>query len=353
MTRFRAAAGALALAVVGALALTSCAASAPAGSTPDASTPTAAPSEESTLVVYSGRDEKLVAPLIETFEAESGIAVDVRYAGSTELAAQLLEEGDRTPAQVFLSQDSGSLGALAAAGRLSTLPNEVTSAVPAAYTSKDGSWVGLTGRARVIAYDSEAYTADQVPGNVWDLLKPEWNGKVAIAPSNASFQAFVTALRVDEGEERAREWLTGLVANGAKTYAKNGEILEAVNTGAVGVGLINHYYWARSEQDPTTLRAQLKFGDPGSISALVNVTGAGILSGAEKSTAAQTFVEYLLSNDAQTYFAEKTYEYPLVAGVPSPAGVPPLSELGGPDVDLSNLSSVTETAALITSVGLL
>ncbi|WP_285137118.1 iron ABC transporter substrate-binding protein [Microbacterium sp. lyk4-40-TSB-66] len=346
MPRITSVTGALALALAGALALSSSSGAAPAPSGADAA-------PERTLTVYSGRDEELVAPLIEQFEEASGIDVEVRYAGSTELAAQILEEGDRTPAQVFLSQDSGSLGALDAEGLLATLPADITSTVPAEYTSTDGSWVGLTGRARVIAYDSETYTADQIPADVWELTKPEWNGKVAIAPSNASFQAFVTALRVDEGEDRAREWVEAMVANGVQRYAKNGEILEAVNTGVVPVGLLNHYYWARSEQDPTTLRAQLKFGEPGSVSALVNVTGAGVLAGSAESTEAQEFIAFLVSTPAQEYFAEETFEYPLVDGVASPAGVPPLSELGGADIDLAQLSSVQQTVDLLTATGLL
>lgn len=333
--------------LVGALALSAC--------TPASSTAESAPDtdEDRTLVVYSGRDEELVAPLIEQFEQASQVDVDVRYAGSTELAAQLLEEGEQTPAQVFLSQESGALGALDAEALLAELPDAVTSLVPARYTSINGSWVGLTGRARVIAYDSEAYSADEVPDDVFELLEPQWRGQVAIAPSNASFQAFVTALRVNEGEDRAQEWLEGMVANDAQIYAKNGEILEAVNAGAVPLGLINHYYWARSEQDPTTLRAQLKFGAPGTTSALVNVTGAGILAGAADSDEALEFVEFLVSEPAQTYFLEETFEYPLVGDLPSPANVPALDELGGPDIDLSELSSVQETVALITSVGLL
>ncbi|MET2010443.1 iron ABC transporter substrate-binding protein [Microbacterium chocolatum] len=338
----------VALLGVAALALTACAGTdAPAEATDDAA------DGPRTLTVYSGRDAELVDPLIEMFEDRSGIDVEVRYAGTTELAAQLLEEGDRTPAQVFLSQDAGALGAVAEAGMFTTLPDEVTDLVPAEYTSKDDSWVGLTGRARVIAYDSEKYTADQVPGDVLELTEPEWAGKVGIVPSNASFQAFVTALRVSEGEEAAQAWLEGLVANDSPVYARNGELLEAVNAGAVDLGLINHYYWARSEQDPTTLRAQLKFGDPGSISALVNVTGAGILTGAADSTEAAEFVEFLVSEEAQTYFLEETFEYPLVGDLAGPEGVPARDELGGPDIDLSDLSSLEETVAMITAAGLL
>lgn len=339
-----------ALALLGAAALVLSACSSPrtepASATPDADA-------ERTLVVYSGRDAELIDPLIETFEKDSGIAVRVRYAGTTELAAQLLEEGERTPAQVFLSQDAGALGAVSAAGLFAPLPGEITSAVVEDYTSADGSWVGVTGRARVIAYDSQKHEAASVPGDVRTLTQPEWAGKVGIVPTNASFQAFVTALRVAEGEDAARSWLEGMKANGAQIYARNGELLEAVNAGAVELGLINHYYWARSEQDPTTLRAQLRFGDPGSVSALVNVTGAGVLAGSADSPEAREFVSFLVSPKAQTYFVEETYEYPLIDGIDGPENLPALEELGGLDLDLSQLASLQDTVALLTSVGLL
>ncbi|USR79704.1 iron ABC transporter substrate-binding protein [Arcanobacterium pinnipediorum] len=310
------------------------------------------PTEEP-LVIYSGRNEKLVAPLMEEFTKDTGVKVDIRYAGTPELAAQLLEEGEKTPAQVFLSQDAGALGLISGADMFAPLDKSVTEKVAPEYTSHDGSWVGLTGRARVMAYDSEKLTADEVPADVFELTDPKWNGKVGIAPTNASFQSFVTAMRVMEGEEKTEKWLTDLKANNVQTFAKNGEILEAVNNGAVEIGLINHYYWARSEQDPKTLRAQLKFGKPGSVTALVNVTGVGILKKAADNPNAQIFVDYMLSDKAQDYFLEKTFEYPLLKGAKSPANVPALNELGGPDVKLSELSSLNETIELLTKVGML
>lgn len=335
----------LVLAASGALLLGACSSPAPAAS------PAASPTGERTLVVYSGRDKALVDPLIEKFQTASGIKVQTRYAGSTELAGQLLEEGANSPAQVFLSQDAGALGAVGAAGLFQTLPAAIAGKVPAEYTSADASWVGLTGRARVVAYDSQKHKAADVPGDVTKFTEPKWKGKVGIAPSNASFQAFVTALRVNDGEAAAKSWLEGLKANDVKVFESNGDILEAVNSGTLDAGLINHYYWARSEQDPTKLRAQLKFGDPGTTSALVNVTGAGVLT-AKASPEATEFVTWLLGDEAQNYFLTETYEYPLV-GDKGPANVPPLKELGGPKIDLSKLSSLKETVTLITEVGLL
>ncbi|MGD9526728.1 iron ABC transporter substrate-binding protein [Pseudonocardia sp.] len=331
-----------------ALALTAC-----GGAEQPAPADAPAASGTGTVVLYSGRDENLVGPLIEQFTAASGIRVETRYGSTTEMAAQLLEEGDRTPAQVFLSQDAGALGALSAQGRLATLPDAITGAVDRDFSSTDGSWVGLTGRARVVAYDSREVQAADVPGTLQELLDPRWRGQIAIAPTNASFQAFVTAVRVSEGEEAAKAWLQGLIANQPQIMQSNGAILEAVNTGAVDLGLINHYYWAGSETDPKALRAQIAFGDPGTPLALVNVTGAAILSGAAGSADARALVAFLAGPQAQAYFAAETAEYPLAGDVAGPTGVPPLNELDGPDLDLSDLASLEQTVTLLTDVGLI
>jgi iron(III) transport system substrate-binding protein len=311
--------------------------------------------DERSLVVYSGRDEELVGPLLDAFEAESGITIKVRYANSIEMAAQLLEEGDRTPAQVFLSQEAGALGALSEAGLLAELPADVTDAVDPQYTSADGTWVGLTGRARVIAYDGEELTESDVPTSVFDLTDARWKGQVGIAPTNASFQSFVTALRVLEGEEATEAWLRGLVANDAQIFPRNGAILEAVNTGAIDVGLINHYYWFQqaAEVGAANMRAQLQYGEPGTASALVNVTGAGVLAPSADNAEALEFVRYLLSTEGQDYFVAQTTEYSVVPDGPTPADAPALDDIRGPELDFADLADLDGTIALLQKVGLL
>lgn len=312
--------------------------------------PTAADEGTRTLTLYSGRDEELVGPLIQQFQEASGITVDVRYGSTTELAAQLAEEGDATPAQVFLSQDAGALGALSEAGAFATLPAETSGAVQAPYTSTDGSWVGLTGRARVAAYNTSIPEAE-VPADVTELTDPRWRGRVGIAPTNASFQAFITAMRVSDGEDAAREFLEGLRANDVQSFENNGAIIEAVSSNAIDVGLTNHYYFLEAEVPPPN--AAMKFGAPGTVSALVNVTGAGILSGAADSAEAQELVAFLVSEQAQEYFATETGEYPLIDGVPSPEGVPALADLQAPDIDLGQLRDLEGTTQLLTQVGLI
>ena len=307
------------------------------------------------VTVYSGRAEELVGPLFTQFTTETGIPVEVRYGDSAELAAQLVEEGDRTPAQVFFAQDAGALGAVAAEGLLAPLPADAASAVPENFRSPEGTWTGVTGRARVIAYDPRQVSEAEVPDSVFDLTDPKWKGKVGIAPTNASFQAFVTAMRVAQGDEVTRQWLEGLVANDVQTYEKNGLIMDAVNSGQITLGLVNHYYLYEmgAEIGPENVIAKIKFSKPGDPGALVNIAGAGILKGAADNPNAAAFVEWLLSTPTQQWFVDNTGEYPLVPSVAAREELPPLDSLRGPDVPLAELADLPGTLTMLEDVGLL
>ena len=220
------------LAALAALGLTACGSDAeePAGSdatgadgTDGASEDAAAsaPAEgDGTVTLYSGRNEDLVQPVLDAFTDETGIEVEVRYADTAAMAAQILEEGDNSPAEAFLAQDAGALGAVAKEGRLLELPQETLDLVPETYRSQDGDWVGLTGRARVLVYNKDAVAEDELPSSVQELTEDEWAGRVGIAPTNASFQSFVTAMRVQEGDDTARQWLTDMAANDGENVAE-------------------------------------------------------------------------------------------------------------------------------------
>ena len=305
------------------------------------------------LTIYSGRSEELVAPLIEQFEQESGIQVEVNYASTSELAATILEEGDASPADVFFSQDAGALGALAAEARLAALPDELLGQVPEPFRSDDGVWVGVSGRARVAAYDTRALPEADLPASVRDLTDPEWKGKIGWAPSNASFQSFVTAFRVLEGDEAARAWLEGVQANEPKVYEGNSQALEGVASGEIQLALVNHYYLLQALEERPDLPVANHFfpgGDPGS---LVNVAGAGILTTAQNQAAAEEFVRFLLADESQRYFAESTFEYPLVQGVEADERLTPLAEIESPDIDLSQLADLEGTLTLMQEAGVL
>ena len=305
------------------------------------------------LVIYSGRGEVLVGELIKKFE-ETGVDVEVRYAGTSELAAQLLEEGDNRKADVFFSQDAGALGALQDAGVLAPLPQDVLDIVPARYRSAKGGWVATSGRARVIAYRPDRVPEAQLPKSVFELTDPKWKGRVGIAPTNASFQAFVTGMRVTAGNERTKTWLEGLKKNEPKEYEGNIAAVEAVDNGEVDIALVNHYYLYEriAEKGAANVKVKNHFlggGDPG---ALVNVAGVGIVNGTKHAADAEKFVRFLLSETGQRYFAEETFEYPMTPAAQPPSGLPPLDAIQGPKIDLAALAPLKDTLAMLTEVGL-
>ena len=309
---------------------------------------------DETLTVYSGREEELVAPLFEMFTEETGIDVEVRYGDSAELAATIAEEGENSPAEVFWAQDPGSLGAVE--GELAPLPEGILGMVPEQFRDADGRWIGTSGRSRVIVYNTEALSEDEVPDSVFELTDPEWKGRIGIAPTNASFQAFVTAMRLAEGDDATREWLLDLRENDVKEYEKNTPVVEAAAAGEIDLGLVNHYYlYLVQEEQPGAPIANhfLEAGDPG---ALVSVAGAGVLESAGDSSNAERFIEFLLSPEGQSFYVDdaEEAEYPLVEGIDGRPGLPPLDSLEGPSVDLTSFGAEHEaTIELLRETGYL
>jgi iron(III) transport system substrate-binding protein len=332
---------------------------APLQPTSNAPTPAAGAEEEAaadagSLVVYSGRSESLVGPLIEQFEAASGIDVEVRYGSTTEIAATLLEEGSNSPADLFFAQDPGGLGAIANAGLFAPLPEEIVSAVKPAFRSPDGLWVGVSGRARVVVYNTETLSEADLPADIMDFTDPAWAGRVGWAPTNASFQAMVTAMRAIWGEDETRAWLEGMAANDTVVYEGNSPIVEAVGAGEIEVGLVNHYYLYRflAEQGEAFPARNyfLPGGGPGS---LVMVAGAGRLATGPNEANALQFIEYLVSAEAQEYFTQETNEYPVIDGVTAPEGLTPIEELNAADISLTDLADLQGTTQLLQEVGVL
>jgi iron(III) transport system substrate-binding protein len=311
-------------------------------------------SDAESITLYNGRSEELVGPLLEQFSADTGITVLVRSAASGELAAQLLTEGDATPADVFLSQDAGALGALTGAGLLAPLPAELLDRVPAAYRAADGTWTGLSGRVRVVVANPDLVA--EAPDTIDEVVAGEYaGGRIGYAPTNASWQSFVTGLRVLRGEDGARAWLERFAAQEPVAYEGNAQVRDAVDAGEVHIGLVNHYYLFElvAERGEGAVTARNQFMAPGDPGGLVNVSGAGVLAASDQPEAARALVDYLTSAEAQQYFAEQTWEYPLIDGVAAPKGLPSLAELAPPALDLSDLASIARTQALLSDVGLL
>ncbi len=305
------------------------------------------------LTVYSGRSPGLLGPAIDMYEERTDRNVEVRFGETASLASTILEEGENTPADVFFSQDAGALGALQDEGRLAQLPQEMLSRVDPELRSAEGRWVGVSGRARIVAYDKRELSERDLPDSILDYTDPEWGGgRIGWAPTNASLQSFVTALRVVEGDEVARDWLEGIVAGDAVEYPNNPAVRDAIAAGEVDVGFINHYYVAQAvaEED-----ADYPVGDdyPPGVGSLINVAGTGIVEGTDDPEVARDFVEFMLGEEAQTYFAESSKEYPLAAGVEPAESLRPLDSIDQPDVDLSNLDDLQGSLELMQETGAL
>ena len=303
------------------------------------------------LVVYSGRSESLVGPIIQQFREASGIDVQVKYGSTSEMAATLQEEGRNSPADLFWAQDPGALGALSE--MFKPLPSDVTLAVPEWARASDGSWVGVSGRARVIVYNTDL-SEDELPKSVQELTDPKWKGRIGWPPTNASFRVMVTAMRHIWGEDETRAWLEGMLANDVKVFPKNTPIVDAAGKGEVDVGLVNHYYLhrflAEHGDDFGARNLFLNDGGPGS---LVMVAGTGILSTGPNPNNAEVFVRFLLSKVAQQYFAASTYEYPLIEGVKTHRLLPPIESLNGPDIDFALLDDLAGTEELLRITGVI
>jgi iron(III) transport system substrate-binding protein len=321
--------------------------------TANSPSPTEQAQPEDTVVVYSGRSEELVGPLIEQFSEDTGIDVQVRYGDTAELAAQILTEGENSPADVYFAQDAGALGALAREEMLTELPSEALERVEERFRSPEGVWVGISGRARVVAYNTDRVDESELPDTIFGFTDPEWQGRIGWAPTNGSFQSFVTAMRVELGDDTTREWLEGMVGNGARVYENNTAIVEATGRGEIDLGLVNHYYLYRFLAEDPAFAADNAFLPGGDVGALVNVAGAGILETTDQPAAAREFVAFLQSDEAQQYFSEETFEYPLVSGVAADEQLPPLATIETPDLDLSDLDELEATLELLRQTGAL
>ena len=307
------------------------------------------------LVIYSGRAESLVGPILERFEEESGLDIRIQYADTSELTPTLLEEGENSPADVFFSQDAGALAALANEDMLAELPASLLDGVDDRFRDPDGRWTGVTGRARVIGYNTERVAEADLPKSVFEVTDPKWKGRVGFPPTNASFVAYVSALIESVGRAETKAFLEGLKANEAKRYDNNVLALEAVAAGEVDLALVNHYYlYANFRDEPDAPLANHYPGQDGDgEGTFVNVAGVGILESSERKDAARQLVEFLLGEEAQEYFRDETSEYPLRDGIDPIDALPPLTSLETIDVPLSQLGKDLEASTeLLKEVGL-
>lgn len=308
---------------------------------------------EDKLVIYNAQHEQLLDELAPIFEEETGIEVELRNGSDLELSNQLVQEGDATDADVFLTENSPAMSQVEAEGLFDELPDDILGTIPEMYRPTSGLWTGFVARSTVLVYNTDLVEESELPESILDLADPEWAGRISFSPTGADFQAIVAAVLELEGEEATRAWLEGIKANGT-VYDGNNVVLESVDSGEVDLGIVYHYYWERDRAeggDVSDNSEQYYFSDqdPG---AFVSVSGAGILDSSDMKDEARQFVEFLVSEPGQQALADSyALEYPLNPAVELD-GVKPFGELEPPQVNVSDLDAEA-VVDLMTEVGFL
>lgn len=306
------------------------------------------------LVVYSGRGEALVAPLFAQFEKDTGIKLDVRYNTTSSLATQLLTEQQNSPADVVFLQESGYLTLLAEAGLLKELNADLLKPVDTRFQDENKRWLGTSARVRVLAYNTNLVKAEDLPKDLKELTDPKWSGKIGWAPSNASMQAHVSALRVLWGEQPTYQWLEGVKNNKPVSFQKNAQIVSAVGQGDLSIGWVNHYYlYQLKKQNPSLPVANYYFPESGKAGNILIISGAGIHAHTKKQAQAEQFIAYLTGEKAQQYFANDSFEYPTRTGVATHPEVTPLADIHFAKVSQKDLAEVEPTLQMLRKLGLI
>lgn len=307
-----------------------------------------------TLTAYSGQHEDLVLAFADGFEAATGITVEVRSGGDSELANQLIEEGDRTSADLFISEEPSPVARLDAEGLLAAVDAETLAKTDARFNPEDGNWLAYALRSRVMFFNPEIIAEEDLPASVLDLTADEWKGAFAYAPSGA-FVATTNYLINEIGEDDTLNWLEGIAANG-ENLLKNGAVRDAVEAGQIGFGLSNHYYWyilAREKGGPENLTSRVHWVKGQDAGGLMLASGVGILKASQKQDLAQQFVSWMADPDGgQKVVAEQSPQFPTAPGVESSYDLPSLDELEPPEFDQGSLKDAEKAQQLIIEAGI-
>jgi len=305
------------------------------------------------ITLYCGRNENQIAPRLKAFEEATGIKVNARYGKSGVMASQLMEEKDKSPADVVITQDLGSIGSLDAAGLLVPLEATTTALLDEQHVASSGSYIGISGRLRSVVYNPNKVKKEDLPASITGFTDPKWKGRIGWAPQNGSFQAFMTAMRTLEGNTKAIDWLKGIQANDAKVYEKNRPIIHAVSDGEVDVGFVNHYYLIQEKAIKPTLAAENYFVTDGGAGAFMNLACAGVLKSSKRQVAANQLIAFLLNKDSQTFFAQTNFEIPLIPEVKATANLPNLDSYKTPNISFKDLGDLQGTLDLLKEAGAL
>jgi len=305
------------------------------------------------LVIYSGRKDGFVAPVVEKFTEQTGIKVLLHSGESTALLNKMQIEGARTMADLYLSNDAGNLQKGGEMGLFAALPEALVKDVPAAMRAPDNSWVGLSARARVLVVNKNA-KLDWVK-SVFDLADPRLQGRLAITHSaNESYIAGVSVYMESAGEARTKAWLEGMKSNvDGQVFNKHSKIVAAVANGQKDVGLVNHYYIYRHLAKEPNAAVEIRMPDQDGMGVAWNVAGVAVSKHSDQQALAQKFIAFVVSEQGQKIFAEANNEYPVRPGVAAAAMVPAAGSYKVADVAMVKLGQKRDaTIDLIEMVGM-
>lgn len=311
-------------------------------------------SGDATITLYSGQHPQLTQAVVSAFEKQTGIHVNVRSDDGIVLANQILQEGSHSRADVYLTENSPELMLLTEHHLLAALPTSITSQIPASYDSPTSNWVGISVRVSALAYDPALVSSGQLPASILDLAQPKWKGKVAIAPTDSDFVPLVGAVIATYGQQAALNWLRGLKSN-ATQYADIEAVDSAVNKGQKAVGVINQYYWYRlqTELGAGNTHSKVYYFPDHNVGGIENISGAAVLASSTHKTAAEKFVSFLVSAQAEKIIAAgDTYEYPVRPGIAPNSALEPLSQVNPAILSVVSLGNDQPAATLLQQAGL-
>ena len=335
----------LAVATTATLALTACG---------DGSLEATGDLDPDKLTIYSAQHENLTQAWAEKFKQDTGIDVQIRYGNDSSMGNQIVQEGDKSPADVFLTENSPAMTTVQDAGLLATVDDATVAQVGTPYVPSSRQWVGIAARSTVLVYNPGKITEAELPTSIMDLQDPKWAGRWGAAAGGADFQAIVSAILETQGEEKAAAWLKGL-KDGGKVYQNNIAVMKAVNAGQVPVGIMYHYYWYRDQAltkagSGNTKLLYFRNQDPG---AFVSLSGGAVLKSSSQAANAQKFLAFVTSAEGQKMLATSdAKEYAVGNGVASDPALEPLPSLEAPDIDPSKLNG-PKVIELMTKAGIL
>ena len=308
--------------------------------------------EPGRLTIYAAREEELVGPIVDRFSKETGIQVDIKYGGTTQIVATILEEGKNSPADLFWTRDPGGLGVLSP--KLAPLSQAILDLAPPWAKSTNNNWVGISARVRVVVYNSERVTLADLPPSIEGLTLPHWKDRVGWSPTSGPTQTMITYMRLAWGKEKTLQWIQAMERNQAVKFGSHTAVVAAVRNGEVDLGLVNHYYAHRFRQEHgESVPVQNYYFSDGGPGNLAMISGAGVLRTAKNRQNAESFLQFMLSADSQQYFTAKTFEYPVVEGISINQALTPLSEINRPEADMNALGDLQETLAMLRDLGII